>query len=481
MRMLRRQPLLLLCVLVAARAEATSGPTIYENSQTYPLGSRAAGMGGAYTALACDEAALHYNPAALGCASASRLELAANAYMLQHFDAPDAFGPSQDITATSYHPLPSIAGFVRLLADGDASGVGRIGLGLSVSVPHSLFLAVEPPNPEKKDFFSITLRDDLLAGDLGVGWQLSPELALGASVGGVMRTFQSKTSLLLVGGTPKDCAGGQCFDFVAADSSADLLAIGLRAKVGARWRPLPMLTLGAMVVTPTLDVYGTSTLNNSTTVAIAGFDPATNRTVAAYAAVPERATGSSELSLPARISVGAALALSGVLLSLDLSLGLPATARVAHDMSAVKIEGVAPPTEAIPDTKVEIDLRPNLNLGVEVPLGAHLVLDAGAFTDLSSTSRAQLDADQADRVHMFGFTAAFGLLGRQARSWFGASFEIGSGTTRIRSQALSFEEVAAGATDTQESSYTRWNLVGILGSSYSFIDDAALPPESAER
>src|SRR5262249_54932286 len=99
-------------------------------------------MGGAYTALACDEAALHYNPAALGCAGRSRVELAANAYMLQHFSAPDSLGPGQDITATTYHPLPSIAGFVRIISDSGRDGSGRIGVGLSISVPRSIFLAV---------------------------------------------------------------------------------------------------------------------------------------------------------------------------------------------------------------------------------------------------------------------------------------------------------------------------------------------------
>src|SRR5688500_4951303 len=87
-------------IAVERSARATSPPTIYDNAQPYPLGSRAAGMGGSYTALACDEAALHYNPAALGCARDSRLELAANVYMLQHFDVPNAIGPGEGVTAT---------------------------------------------------------------------------------------------------------------------------------------------------------------------------------------------------------------------------------------------------------------------------------------------------------------------------------------------------------------------------------------------
>jgi hypothetical protein len=34
-----------------------------------------------------------------------------------------------------------------------------------------------------------------------------------------------------------------------------------------------------------------------------------------------------------------------------------------------------------------------------------------------------------------------------------------------------------GTNDTIESSYSRWNLVGIIGSSYSFIPDEELPAD----
>ena len=91
-------------------AAALGDVTIYDNAQSIPIGGRAAGMGGAYTALACDEGALHYNPASLSCASASHLELTANAYVLQGFRATGALGPGGNISATTYHSVPSIVG-----------------------------------------------------------------------------------------------------------------------------------------------------------------------------------------------------------------------------------------------------------------------------------------------------------------------------------------------------------------------------------
>ena len=74
---------LLAGMLATARDAAALGEvTLYDNAQGVPVGARAAGMGGAYTALACDEGALHYNPASLSCAASSHLELSANAYVL---------------------------------------------------------------------------------------------------------------------------------------------------------------------------------------------------------------------------------------------------------------------------------------------------------------------------------------------------------------------------------------------------------------
>src|SRR4051794_21812547 len=88
-------------------ASALGDVTIYDNAQSVPIGGRAAGMGGAYTALACDEGALHYNPASLSCAAASHLELTANAYVLQGLRATGALGRGGNISAVKYHSIPS--------------------------------------------------------------------------------------------------------------------------------------------------------------------------------------------------------------------------------------------------------------------------------------------------------------------------------------------------------------------------------------
>ena len=128
-------------------AAAFGDVTIYDNAQSAPIGGRAAGMGGAYTALACDEGALHYNPASLSCAAASHLELTANAYVLQGLRATGALGPGGNVSTTTYHSIPSIVGAVHILTEGSERTYfdtypGRLTFGFTVSVPRTVALRV---------------------------------------------------------------------------------------------------------------------------------------------------------------------------------------------------------------------------------------------------------------------------------------------------------------------------------------------------
>ena len=229
-----------LVLLWANSAAAVGMPSVYDNIHNYPIGSRAAGMGGAYTALACDEAAVHYNVAALACAASSRLELAANAYILQALSVPEAFGRGQDVDAVNYHALPSIVGGVRVLLDGDETGAGRLVFGLSVEVPHSLSLTVEPAQPEKPNFLTMSTRDQITTGDIGLGYQIHRVIGVGLAIGAVMRSFESRSSMLLTALNAVPCLplnSGSCFEYLTSTQDQELTAVGARAKLGIRIAP----------------------------------------------------------------------------------------------------------------------------------------------------------------------------------------------------------------------------------------------------
>ena len=427
--------------LVGRHAAATSPPTIYDNYQMFPVGSRAAGMGGAYTALACDEAALHYNPAALGCADSSRLEVTANAYMLQAYAVPNAFGRGQDISAVTYHSIPTIVGAVRIVRDADEpSGVGRVTFGLGVSLPQSLALKIDPPNPNQINYVSNSVRDDVTAGDIGVGWQVTPWLAVGASIGGALRTFEAHAGFLLVDTTALPCGpknAASCRDFVALSTEQSAFAIGGRGKFGARVVPAEHLSLGLVVTTPTFDVYGQYTENDTLTGTLTAVDAKGNQGQV-FAAEPTRLTGSSEVGFPLRVAIGGAYSAPRWTLSVDASLNFPHQVRVAYDLTAVHIQGVAPQAGAIPALTYAPQFQPNANVGLATTIAKNIELDLGAFTDISSVSS---DAKHSlDRVNMFGGSFAIGVLGKQSRGWVGASYEAAS-AGRVPSGHFTLEEV----------------------------------------
>jgi long-subunit fatty acid transport protein len=448
-------------------ARAVNVPTVYDNAQGIPIGSRAAGMGGAYTALACDEAALHYNPASLSCAASSHLELSANAYILQGTLARGELGPGEDVSALKFHSIPSIVGAVRILREGSertrfATYPGRLAFGFSVSVPSSVAVEIDPPHAGERNYASFSARDDLTAGDLGLSYQINREVAVGVSIGGVLRTAEEQDSWLLIRGKDSLCPAGRCADYLAYDVSREYTAVGLRAKVGLLVRPIKNFSFGLNLVTPTVHIWGSAKENATLTRA----------DLTGYRALPIRETGTSHVDLPLRIAIGMAYVKKRYTFTGDLSLNFPRQVEVAHDMVAEPIKGV-PPTP-VADLVSAPTYQPNVNLGASIPFGPEKELNIGFFTDFSSVSSADIAAQRSDRVHMFGGSMTLGILGKQSRVWVGSSAEIGHTTTRVPGRGFNYDAVAAlppGALPASgDATLVRWTLVGILGSNYSFLE-----------
>jgi len=134
------------------------------------------------------------------------------------------------------------------------------------------------------------------------------------------------------------------------------------------------------------------------------------------------------------------------------------------------VAGIQPITD-LEDDVLHRGFQPNANLGVEIGLDDTKVLDLGLFTDLSAVTDEDREAGQ-DRVHMFGGSLALGLLGKVSRGWFGVSFSYGRAEARVQDGEFSLDNPNLFEEDGR-STITRWNLVGIIGSNYSFLSEDA--------
>jgi long-subunit fatty acid transport protein len=462
-----------LVITASSPARAINLQTVYDNAQGIPIGSRAAGMGGAYTALACDEAALHYNPASLSCAASSHLELTANAYVIQGALARGALGRGEDISAFTFHSIPSIVGAVRILREGSertrfATYPGRLAFGFAVSVPSSVALKIDPPHPNEPNFATFSTRDDLTAGDLGLSYQINREMAVGVSVGGVLRTAEQHASWLLVRRDGQLCLKSRYCDYIAYDTDREYTAIGLRFKAGFLFRPIKNFSFGLNLVSPTIHIWGSAKENATVTRADGS----------SFQAVPMRATGTSHVDLPLRVALGMAYVKKRYTFTGDVSLNFPRRVEFAHDMLSECISGVTDcpggrrPNS--PDRAQLLTFQPNLNLGASIPFGPTKELNIGFFTDFSSVSSQDIATQGSDRVHMFGGSMTLGILGPQSRVWVGTSAEIGHTTTRVPGRGFTYERVSTipvGALPSDgDATLVRWMLVGVLGSNYSFLE-----------
>ncbi|NLH48866.1 MAG: hypothetical protein GX444_09720 [Myxococcales bacterium] len=111
--------LLLLCLALPLPAAA-------QNYQYYPIGERAAGLGGAFVAIADDASGAYYNPAGLAEAAADSFSLSATVYGYTKVAMDNALGFGEsvgDMNITTFYAIPSLFGTVYHFGAGDANTV----------------------------------------------------------------------------------------------------------------------------------------------------------------------------------------------------------------------------------------------------------------------------------------------------------------------------------------------------------------------
>lgn len=424
---------LLLAALFAA-PQARAG-----NGFTFPIGGRAAAMGGAFTAMGHDPGVAWYNPAGLGFVTRSSLDVSASAYALHLMRIPTMLRttlPSgvtdRGFSANPFQIVGSSMTYVRKLGGWDPEPVPddatasppeadapdatsiratpsrdpgaprlRHALAFSVFIPvaekfarSSTFDASETSGSFHQRFSLSTGRQVYYIGP-SWGMRIGERWSVGASLYGLYAASEGRASF-----TAAFSSAGAT-DFGTLNLDATGVELGLAVQLGAQVRPISGLRLGLALRLPALRVWGRTegTFLTATTRDDAGNprpqlddEPVRDRSGAAFV-------------LPFSMTLGIGWESPGV-----FAIAVDADYTTPWPYGGTRMRGYF-----------------NGRLGVEAYLTPRWILGFGAFTDVSPTPPFA-SADAANfmdmRLDFYGGTVAVTWLSPYAVTGSGATDRI---------------------------------------------------------
>lgn len=413
---------LMACVAtLSAAAPALAQPTNYDSQL---IGERAAGMGGAFTALADDGSALFYNPAGFARIRRAGISLAANTY--GYFSAVEAGAyrdadSSVDIERSGSLTVPN--SLVYILPLGEPGGLQHtVALGVLVPTAYAWEGAQNTSLEEsrieafdREDSFDSIEETTYLAGPayaLSIG-----DLHLGASL--LFAWSSGRTLEQLTSAYAED--DGYVFkeqSFTASNTSY----LGLTGDLGALWQATSSWSVGLKIGLPAARLWSDALVSHHVSVIEAELrdedgDPlATPRITAAHQDVYRAVGGEVQWKRPLHFSLGAAYTRpDGFALSADVRLYLPidpfSTVTGASAQASPVPADIWDPElgeDRTFDTRLDDPGRAlviNGAIGAAIPLTATLRLMAGVFTDLSAIDPDAVDGFYED-VDQFGASVA---------------------------------------------------------------------------
>ncbi|MBI5069607.1 MAG: hypothetical protein HZB56_15335 [Deltaproteobacteria bacterium] len=231
----RPAAVLMLAALLAAGAARADESSF----RPYLVGSRAAGMGGAFTALADDGSGAWYNPGGLAFVKSSQLSIAGSVYGLVTGSYGDALGDGHDFKYSGIDTLPTATAAIwRLGGEGASADVFSV----SVFVPDSVRVDDRDTLGSSQNAFFLT--SQLQTVYAGLGWaRRSGRLGFGVAVFGLLGTRLSQLDISAV--SPTDPS-----QFASITARTDETTYGALGSAGLRWDPTDDLHLGLSVYSP---------------------------------------------------------------------------------------------------------------------------------------------------------------------------------------------------------------------------------------
>jgi long-subunit fatty acid transport protein len=407
-------PAAALIVCGIARADAY-------HQQTLPLGQRAAGMAGAFTAVADDPSATYYNPA--GLVLTNDLSLLAS-LTVQAFDkATVAGGYRTSVGKASLNhstgtSLPTFIAAIKLLGKRDDDGRRRHVLGVSTFTvsQRNLSYDVETRGPTaalpRLETLQVNNTERTVWYGASYAYRLNKRLAFGLSnFFSLSRSSYAETRISADQGTlnPDGSSASENNSFDGRNSKTNVN--NLLWRIGALYAYSPRLQFGLMLQTPSVHLRGTASVRDRSLITVGAPMP--------RSAVfnESRSHLSSHNTTPWELRLGSRYALYDWLsVAVDAALYGPSGSK-SHPVVTMGPRSVDPDTNASPQIgALQTDSyyrhwNGNISIGASASLPSAVQLRAGLYTDLSSAPRIpKSSASYYDPdVHRFGATLAAGL------------------------------------------------------------------------
>ena len=436
-----RVPLLSSLLLLSITASARAEPF---HAQTLPLGQRAIGMGGAFTALATDPSATYYNPAGIVTGGASALSASLTLTAFDRSSVASGYRTENGRSSLDHNAAASLPVFVSALTQlgrRDAQGLRRHAIALSTFTVNqrrlSFDVEVRNPSPagDQLEALSIDNADRTIWHGLSYAFRYSKKLSIGVS--GVLSIQRARYDEERIGAALETLNLDGSFGSQAAHWTGNRVSVSVKtllARIGVLYRVDERLRLGLMFQPPSMHVRGEARVRERILDTQLAAVPPSSTFFNASQAVAARGP------LPWELRLGAAYALkSWLLLSIDTSLyGRTGTPR--HPVVAVAPRKPDERTGAVADTgsfyaeRWYRTMNGNVALGVEAMLRESIAVRAGLYTDLSSAPPIPrvTSVYQMPDVHRVGGTCSVGLVND------GYDISIGAIGVFGRGQGLSY-------------------------------------------
>lgn len=379
---------------IALVMTATSALANEANYQNFVIGERAAGMGGAGSALASTIDACYYNPAGLGDVEQSTISLSANLYGWQRYNSDDSLAPGEDVGTVSFVSIPSSMSTIIDLGPEWA-------IAFSTFVPNRYSLAEILAFTDSWHFYKASMDDQTLRIGPSAGYRVSPELAFGASVFGLYRTYSSFQNMYK--GT----------EVSAGTGSRDLKYnnMGALAMLGAQYQPIQNWKLGFTFQTPSVNISGSGEYHGD-------YINIGQQDESGFAYVDNM---DSRNDIPAKMVFGLGWEKARI-----AAFGIDVSWHLANSYN--RLEGTFDVTGEPAISKYRNEAVVDVSLGGEVYVYQRYPVRAGFFTSRSAAPDIDFNTtDYPAQIDLYGLTASVGRESEHINMSVGVNYVFGSG------------------------------------------------------